>query len=196
MPPSCRAQVSGTLRVQLKDKRRPQSLILGHCQEGEMLGESTYLLDAQPAVSILCDSSEAVVVWLPKAKLERLFINKLALAARFWCVVAMRASARLEMLKQQDGSNVKVKIDNGADVPRTMAAVSANPAFFLIFQKYVLTTNSKEELGPALDFIHKVHSIASEPDVKLAWDMVKEVDTEYLKTNAPRPLCVQAVLDS
>lgn len=176
--------VSGTLGIQLKERGRPQSLILGRCQQGEIICETTYLLGTRPTVSVVCDSDKAVVARLPTSVLEQLFTSKPALAARFWCVVAMRTSARLEKLKQQDASEVKVKIDGASDAPSTMAALTANPAFFLIFHKFILSLKHTAELSPILDFLQKVNSIKGEPDVRVASALANHIFEDHMAPDA------------
>ena len=181
--------MTGTLRVELQEKGRPQSLVVGRCQQGEMFGETTLLLGRPPTLKIVCDTEEAMVTRLPRSYLEKTFSERPGLAARFFCLLAMRTSARLEKMKQQDPAELKVRIDDDANAPRTMEKIVENPAFFFIFHKFVLSVDAhREEMGAVLDFIQEVRNIYGEPDIEIAHSLATSLWRTHMSPEARRPL--------
>ena len=182
--------LSGVLRIELHEEHRPCSLMIGRSQAGEIIGETSLLLGSHPTRKrFVCDSDYAMVMRLPHQHLQRTFNERPALAARFFCLLAMRTAERIAKLDMQRPSEVEVRIDESVDAPRTMAAIAANPAFFLLFHKWVLSSEvRRRELGAAIDFIQGVRAMAREPDRLQNADLAKTLYRDHMATGAPRPL--------
>lgn len=181
--------VNGNLRVELPQIDRPQALVVGRLVKGDILGEKTLLLGTPPSIEVVCESEFALVLRLPKDHLARTFIEHPDIAAKFFCLLAVRMASRLRKVNEQDLTEIENVISGDTHAPQTMNAISENPAFFLILHKFVLGSQRWGlVLGPTLHFIQESHLLFDEPDVDRLAQMVRALYEQHLTKSATKPL--------
>ena len=188
--------VRGVFRIELEEPDRPQALVLQRVEAGDIIGESWLLLGTAAPVRVVCDSDRAMVARMPLAFMERTFDADPAIAGRFFCVLAMSQAARLAKQEAEGVESIEVRIADGANVPRTMDAIVANPAFFLILHKFVLKANyqqratgaSKSTLSSAFEFIQTARAMRTQANATELLHSVLKLYSRYLALDAPRAL--------
>ena len=181
--------VNGTLRVEMPQEDRPQALVVGKLTKGDILGEKTLLLGRPPSIEVVCDSEFAMILRLPKDHLAKTFISHPEIAAKFFFLLAMRMSAKLRKLVEQDLNTFETVATGDTHAPKNISAISENPAFFLILHKFVLGSNKfSPTLGPTLNFIQECRSLLDEPDVDNLATTVRALFQQYIVKGASEPL--------
>ena len=88
----------------------------------------------------------------------------------------------------------EVRLDDNANAPRSMAAVAENPAFFLIFHKFIHSSeaeahfqdaDTRKQVGFMLDFIQESRALYKEPDKAKTISMAKAMWVSHMAPNAP-----------
>ena len=181
----------GSLRVELAIKGRPQALVVGRREQGDLFGERTLLLGGRASATIVCDSDEAVVLWLPASYLHELFASHPELPGKFYCFLATFLAGRLQQMTADDDVPELV-LPEGSKAPTDMATLLANPAYLSIVHKFISKLpESKTHSRNQLDFYSELLAFKSEPDGKTLLEHAKTLHGRYLGSRPDRPLgCV------
>jgi len=190
--------VRGTFRVEVDVPGRPQALVLGRLGSGEILGELTWLMQADPTVRIVCESEEAATIRLPNDFLIEVFDRNASLAAKFYAFIATRAAERLQRAQQKDWSqDQELTMDENVKVPTTIAALWDNPAFFFILNMFVDDSEDhKEQWGPVIEFAHEVRGLRKEGVPAVVAQRVQTIHAAFFAQNAQQPISAISVSES
>ena len=170
---------SGTLRLEITMPGRPQALVLGRLHEGQILGEATFLLGTAATASIVCETEEASLIRLPEAYLHSLFEKRPELAGKFYCFLATRAAEQLRTATGVD--EVEMIMHDSSTAPKTMAALTANEAFFAIFDGFV---KSEASLAPdyaqLLNLCHAIFALQVEANPAAVHATLRTIYEQYI----------------
>lgn len=193
-------QVSrGTLRVELKIKGRPQSIVVGRRTAGQIFGERTLLLGGAASATVVVDSEEAVVLTLPDSHMRKVFELHPELQGRFYCFLATQQAASLQALSINDIKRAppEVVLPEGCLAPTDMGAICANRAFISILYQFLqgLPQQQRAALLPQLEFFMEVGSFRVEAEPAQLAGHAVALNAKYLGPRATRPVtCVSARL--
>uniref|UniRef100_A0A7S3BPB6 cGMP-dependent protein kinase n=1 Tax=Haptolina ericina TaxID=156174 RepID=A0A7S3BPB6_9EUKA len=184
--------VSGTLRVELKVKGRPQAVVVARRRAGEMFGERTLLLGGVAGASIVVDSDTAVLIRLTEAYLNKLFKSNPELPGKFYCFLATDQAGRLQKLTEEFDSGELV-LPPGSKAPSDIETLINTAAYLSIMQKYVSKRDDAVEFVPQLEFIAEHKLFFEEADPKQLIAHGAQIYGKYMHANGTHQLsCISA----
>ena len=144
--------VEGSCRVELQVKGRPQAVVVGHRNAGDLFGERSLLLGGTAAASVVVDSEEAVLLRLRVDFLQELFSEHADLMGKFFCLLAVDQAKRLSRLTQDISLDHKELIlSEGLHAPTDMHSLLSNHAYLTIVTRYIRSLDSKDASPSAIN---------------------------------------------
>lgn len=130
----------GVFRVQVARPDHPQDFVLRRAKPGHFLQTEGWLLHRRPTegTRVVCESPHGVLVCLPVGALAQALAGEPALAARLDYALARNETSQLRHATSAD-FRLEVRLHPHAMAPRTIRLIAANPAFFLLLRKFILT---------------------------------------------------------
>ena len=176
--------ISGVFRVESNETHRLQAVVHYRVQPGHFVGTTALLLDVEKP-QVVCDSAEGTLLYLPGSHLQQTLGARPDIAARLFSLLSTRLADQL----QHVNVTREVRLDLTANAPTSVAAISANPAFWSVLHKYILSSATYvNSLAAAMDFIQGVRNMLNEPDISVLRATAKSIYTVYLAARASRPL--------
>ena len=174
--------VHGTLRLEVAMPGRPQALVMGRIRAGDVLGEMSFLLGTPATAAAVCESESAATVRLSSAYLNSLMDANKELAGKFYAYLATRAGEKLRAATNQEDHELVMHEDRLArKTPKTVLALTKNPAFLTIFERFIHATKARDkEFGALIRFARDVFALQAEPDAAAADERVRGIHATYL----------------
>ena len=180
--------VSGTMRVEKPVPGRPQDLVVGRLGSGELIGVTSLIFRNAPFAKVVCDSEEAATIRLPRPWLDRVFAERPLLAGKFYFFLAQRQASRLQKVTSElaDAKELRLNDRSGA-LPKTLAALSANEAFFMLYHKFVRSLKPEEKRRRyecLMQFVQAARALQREPDPEAIAKAVRSIRERHIKVTA------------
>ena len=138
--------ISGSVRIELKVKGRPQAVVVGHLQSGRLFGERSLLLGGSAAASVVVESADAVLLRLRADFLHEVFVAHPELMGKFFCLLAVDQAKRLSKLTKDTSEEAKeLVLPEGLHAPTDMHSLLSNPAYLTIVTRYVRAFSSQQQ---------------------------------------------------
>ena len=129
--------VHGHARVELAVKGRPQAVVLGKRQMGDLFGERSLLNGGNAKASIVVDSDTAVVLRVTMPFLQELFVAHPEMMGKFFCLLAIDQAKRLTKLTREADSTSQLVLPEGLHAPTEIDALLRSSAYLTILTRYV-----------------------------------------------------------
>ena len=131
--------ISGSVRVELSVKGRPQAVVIGQRKGGDLFGERSLLNGGNAAASVVVDSDEAIILRITSTFLQQLFTAHPETMSKFFCLLAIDQAKRLTKLTKQftDHDHTQVVLPEGLHAPTDMPSLLKNAAYLTILTRYV-----------------------------------------------------------
>ena len=99
----------------------------------------------------------------------------------------MRAAQKLRSLMSED--ELEIVIDAESSAPKSVAALSDNPAFFMIFHRYVRSSEDRtRQWGHLVAFVHMVRQLQREANPAVRQALTRQLVEDYLGANSRRSI--------
>ena len=159
----------GVLRVEVKVPGRPQAIALDRLQSGDILGEVSFLLGTTASASVVVESEEgASIIRLSRGHLQAAFATRPEVAGKFYYFLARRAAERLRRTTSIGASDqdLEIVLDQSSSAPKSVIALARNPAYFMIFSKFVHGEPScAPEFGHVIELCRSIQRLQGEASV-------------------------------
>lgn len=78
--------------------------VIARLTDGEVIGESPFLLGRAPAADVVCESEEVSIIRLPKAYMTSILETSATVAVKFYYILALRAADKLLRMARWKGT--------------------------------------------------------------------------------------------
>ena len=178
--------VSGQLQVEVDIPGRAEAEVVGTLGPGDVIGERAFIQETATRSRVVVRSAEAGLVKLSRRWIDTLQRDEPCVSAKLKHLLANRASRNLSRLLAERHLEI-VRPDDSAEVPKTMAEISNNPAFFAIFEQFVASRAPR--FLPVMEFCTKVYALQVEANpTLLRFKMIELIEDHLLPDHALSPI--------